>query len=74
MPIDLEHLIIYALVAAVLAFFARRLLCAVRGSGKCGTNCSCGKGEIRRDPVISNYLKRTAHEQPKKPDSGKENP
>jgi hypothetical protein len=70
MPFSIEHLIVYAIVAIVLGLFVRRVWCAVRGSGKCGRECSCGKSEIRRDPVISNYLKRAAHEKPDK-DAGK---
>lgn len=58
MPVSLEHLIIYGIVLIVLFFLVRRFVCSLRGSGKCSRNCSCGKGEIRRDPVISDYLKR----------------
>jgi hypothetical protein len=58
MPLSLEHLIIYAIVLIVLFFLGRRLVCSLRQSGKCSRNCSCGKGEIRRDPVITQYLKK----------------
>jgi hypothetical protein len=59
MPFSLQHLIIYGIVLLVLYFLGRRLVCSLRGSGKCSHNCSCGKGEIQRDPVITDYLKRT---------------
>ena len=59
MPFTFEHLIIYGIVLLVLLYLGRRLFCSLRRSGKCGRNCSCGKGEIRRDPVIANYLKKT---------------
>ena len=58
MPFSIEHLVIYAVVLLVLAYLGRRLYCSMRRSGKCSENCPCGKGEIRRDPVIANYLKR----------------
>jgi hypothetical protein len=58
MPVSIEHLIIYGIVFLVLLFLARRLTCSLRRSGKCSRDCSCGKGEIKRDPVISDYLKR----------------
>ena len=64
MPYSLEHLLIYGIVALVLILFARRLWCGIRASGKCGRDCSCGKGEIRRDPVISAYLKRSGPGKP----------
>jgi hypothetical protein len=59
MPFSLEHLIVYAIVLVVLGFLIRRFVCSLRSSGKCSRNCSCGKGEIRRDPVITNYLEKT---------------
>jgi len=59
MPTSFEHLIIYGIVLIVLLYLGRRLLCSMRGSGKCSDNCTCGKNEIRRDPVITNYLKKT---------------
>jgi hypothetical protein len=59
MPFSLQHLLIYGIVLLVLLYLGRRLLCALRQSGRCSKNCSCGKEEIRRDPVISNYLKKT---------------
>lgn len=59
MPVSFEHLIIYAIVAVVLFFLGRRFFCSIRDSGKCSKNCSCGKGEIRRDPVIADYLKKS---------------
>ena len=59
MPVSLEHLIIYGIVLVVLFFLGRRLLCSLREGGKCSKNCSCGKGEIRRDPVITDYLKKS---------------
>ena len=59
MPFSIEHLIIYAIVLVVLFYLGRRLVCSMRRSGKCSDNCSCGKGEIQRDPVITNYLKKT---------------
>ncbi len=58
MPTSLEHLLVYAIVLLVLLYLGRRLVCAMRSSGKCSRNCSCGKGEIRRDPVIAKYLKK----------------
>jgi hypothetical protein len=58
MPFSIEHLIIYGIVLVVLFFLGRRFVCSLRSSGKCSKNCSCGKGEIRRDPVITNYLKK----------------
>lgn len=58
MPFSLEHLVIYGIVLIVLFFLVRRLLCSIREGGKCSKNCACGKGEIRRDPVITNYLKK----------------
>lgn len=58
MPLSFEHLIIYAIVLVVLFFLGRRFVCSLRQSGKCSKNCSCGKGEIRRDPVITEYLKK----------------
>ena len=58
MPVSFEHLIIYGIVLVVLFFLGRRFVCSLRTSGKCSKNCSCGKGEIRRDPVITNYLKK----------------
>lgn len=62
MPTSLEHIIIYLIVLAVLFWLGRRLVCSMRNSGKCSRNCSCGKGEIKRDPVIANYLKKTEDE------------
>ena len=59
MPTSIEHLIVYAIVLLVLFYLGRRLFCSMRTSGKCSDNCSCGKGEIRRDPVITNYLDKT---------------
>jgi len=59
MPLSFEHLIIYGIVLLVLFFLGRRLVCSLRDSGKCSRNCSCGKNEIRRDPVITDYLKKT---------------
>jgi len=58
MPLSLEHLIIYGIVLLVVFFLGRRLICSLRESGKCSRNCSCGKGEIKRNPVISDYLKK----------------
>ena len=58
MPFSIEHLVIYSIVLVVLAYLGRRLICSMRQSGKCSRNCSCGKGEIQRDPVITNYLKK----------------
>lgn len=58
MPFSIEHLIIYGIVLLVVFFLGRRFVCSLRSSGKCSRNCSCGKGEIRRDPVITNYLKK----------------
>ncbi|NDV63233.1 hypothetical protein G0Q06_12275 [Puniceicoccales bacterium CK1056] len=58
MPVSFEHLVIYGIVLVVLFFLGRRFVCSLRSSGKCSKNCSCGKGEIRRDPVITNYLKK----------------
>lgn len=62
MPVSLQHFLVYGLVLIVAIFFGRRLWCAMRGAGKCSRNCSCGKAEIKRDPVISNYLKRSESE------------
>jgi len=59
MPTSFEHLLIYGIVLVVLVYLGRRLFCSMRRSGKCSDNCSCGKGEIQRDPVITNYLKKT---------------
>lgn len=59
MPLSIEHLIIYGIVLLVLFFLGRRLFCSLRESGKCSRNCSCGKQEIKRDPVITDYLKKT---------------
>lgn len=59
MPTSIEHLIVYGIVLLVLLYLGRRLFCSMRTSGKCSKNCSCGKGEIRRDPVITNYLEKT---------------
>jgi len=59
MPTSLEHLLVYGIVLLVLVYLGRRLVCSMRRSGKCSRNCSCGKGEIQRDPVITNYLKKT---------------
>ena len=58
MPVSFEHLIIYGIVLIVLFFMGRRFVSSLRSSGKCSKNCSCGKEEIRRDPVITNYLKK----------------
>lgn len=58
MPLSLQHLLVYGIVLVVLFFLVRRFICSLRSSGKCSNNCSCGKGEIRRDPVITNYLKK----------------
>jgi hypothetical protein len=58
MPLSFQHLIVYGIVLIVLFFLVRRFICSLRTSGKCSKNCSCGKGEIRRDPVITNYLKK----------------
>ncbi|MGC9450422.1 MAG: hypothetical protein ACP5I4_03155 [Oceanipulchritudo sp.] len=57
MPFSLEHLIIYGIVLVVLLYLGRRFLCTLRTRGKCSRNCSCGKGEIQRDPVIERFLK-----------------
>ncbi|MEX0325314.1 MAG: hypothetical protein AB3N33_04410 [Puniceicoccaceae bacterium] len=59
MPTSIEHLIIYGIVLLVLFYLGRRLFCSLRTSGKCSDNCTCGKGEIRRDPVITKYLEKT---------------
>ena len=59
MPLSFQHLVIYGIVLLVLLYLGRRLVCAVRQSGRCSSRCSCGKEEIRRDPVITNYLKKT---------------
>lgn len=58
MPTSIEHIIVYGIVLLVLLYLGRRLLCSMRTSGKCSDNCTCGKGEIRRDPVISKYLEK----------------
>lgn len=58
MPISLENLLIYGIVLLVLLYLGRRLFCSMRGTGRCSRNCSCGKEEIRRDPVIDKYLKK----------------
>lgn len=58
MPVSFEHIIIYGIVLLVLLYLGRRLTCSLRQSGKCGSNCNCGKGEIKRNPVIANYLKK----------------
>ena len=59
MPTSIEHLIVYGIVLLVLLYLGRRLFCSMRTSGKCSNNCTCGKGEIRRDPVITKYLEKT---------------
>ena len=59
MPFSIQHLFIYGIVLLVLLYLGRRLFCSMRQSGKCSENCSCGKEEIRRNPVIANYLKKT---------------
>jgi hypothetical protein len=58
MPTSFEHIVIYGIVLLVLFYLGRRLFCSLRRSGKCSDNCTCGKGEIRRDPVITDFLKK----------------
>ena len=58
MPVSFEHIVIYGIVLLVLVYLGRRLICSMRSSGKCNDNCRCGKSEIKRDPVIANYLKK----------------
>jgi hypothetical protein len=58
MPVSIEHFIIYGIVLVVLVYLGRRLVCSMRRSGKCSRDCACGKGEIQRDPVIADYLKK----------------
>jgi len=58
MPVTFEHLLVYGIVLLVLLYLGRRWICSMRRGGKCSRNCSCGKEEIRRDPVIANYLKK----------------
>jgi hypothetical protein len=59
MPFSIEHLVIYGIVLLVVFFLGRRFVCSLRSSGKCSRHCSCGKGDIRRDPVITKYLEKT---------------
>jgi len=62
MPTSIEHLLVYGIVLLVLLYLGRRLFCSMRSSGKCSRDCTCGKDEIRRDPVITKYLKK--HKEP----------
>jgi hypothetical protein len=58
MPTSFEHIVIYGIVLLVLIYLGRRLFCSMRRSGKCSDNCTCGKGEIRRDPVITDFINK----------------
>lgn len=63
MPLSLEHLLIYGVVAVVLVYLVRRFWSSVRKSGKCGGGaCACGKGGVKRNPVIEKYLRRRDRE------------
>jgi len=59
MPLSLEHLLIYGVVAVVLVYLGRRFRSSMRKRGGCGGGaCGCGKGGIKRNPVIEKYLRR----------------
>ncbi|MEX0322514.1 MAG: hypothetical protein AB3N63_10175 [Puniceicoccaceae bacterium] len=59
MPFSLEHILVYTIVLLVLFYLGRRFWCAVTEKGTCSKNCDCPKSnEIKRDPVIQDYLKK----------------
>ena len=59
MPTTPEHLLIYFIVGFVLVYLVRRFWSSVKGSGKCGGGaCGCGKGGIKRNPMIEKYIRR----------------
>lgn len=59
MTTNYEDFIIYALVAVCLIYLTLRLIKSASSEGNCGGSCDCGKGEVKRNPVIQKYLKRT---------------
>lgn len=60
MPVDLQHLIVYAVVLGTAGAFVYALLPKRRRaqSATCGSGCGCDKGGLKRHPVIARWLKR----------------